>query len=778
MSFDHSWNEASPNGAFWSKKLPLLPERAIGPRLHLPLIMTDLEKYEILDWIRSEHAAGRALNLHAVKRRRPELLRRVYEARPFWGWWQAIADAGLDYADLKVELEETVTCRICGYVGFQLNAHLSRRHGTTSAEYRKTYPGAEIASEMRRARMKKEGGNHLLPHWEPLYSDEYMMDRAYRYYTMGHRLRTTWICEHDHNLWQHIHRQGITWESFITALGIPYPDAKTERAPGITREQTLEGLRELVKQEGETPKVTRLTRLNHLLYTGVRRYFDSYDDALVAAGVPLPDRPFPPPRKLSEEEVISEVRELSASGVRITAVEIYKRLRKADLHHAIEKMGGYPEVRSRLGIGKPAPVRMEMPHTRGQVIEAMQRRAAAGKPYTVPSLREGDDADPDLLRSARYHYPKWLDLLADAGLEPIHHAKPRALQRREKMLEALRRRHEAGDPLDRHAMLAADDTRSLYRKASLLFKGWDKALEAAGLPVPAETLRGSRLRSELLEAIRTRHREGMPLDRTRVNNDPGGADLYRQAKRTFLSWKKALLAAGLEWPPPGPAKPEKPAREKVVKEKKARAGRPKKEKPDKIRASKPTRGPKAKRALTEEERAARGADLEQRRQAVIEAIRERHRNQRPLYLRGIRREPEAIELYDEARRCFHTWKAALAAAGCKPEPLPPLPKSKIVEELEAAYPIDPEWLAKVEEMTAPLMLRQEEIETKWSRKEEEARKELDEDINIDFDAETPLHMPPLSAGMPKGWRIPKKGEKQRTTPSKAERRKKRKKGRR
>jgi hypothetical protein len=99
--------------------------------------MTTSEKKEIIDWIRTEHQAGSPLNLHAVKRRRPDLIERVYAVRPFWGWWQAVADAGLDYSELQVELEETVTCRICGYTGFQLNAHLGRRHGVSSAEYRK-----------------------------------------------------------------------------------------------------------------------------------------------------------------------------------------------------------------------------------------------------------------------------------------------------------------------------------------------------------------------------------------------------------------------------------------------------------------------------------------------------------------------------------------------------------------------------------------------------------------------------------------------------------------
>lgn len=704
--------------------------------------MTDSEKQAILDWIRTEHQAGRALNLHAVKRRRPDLLERVYEVRPFWGWWQAIADAGLDYSELKVELEETVTCRICGYVGLQLNAHLGRRHDTTSAEYRKQYPGAEIASELRRARMKKEGGNHLLPHWEPLYSDEYMMDRAYRYHSMGHRLRTTWICENDHNLWQHIHRKGITWESFITALGIPYPDAITERAPGITKEALLEGLREVAREEGETPKITRLTQLNHLLLTGVRRYFNSYEEALEAAGLPQPHRPYPLRREFSPEEVLVELRKLVGEGVRITAAGIRKHLKNNDLHLTIEHMGGYPAVREQLGLAKPEPIRETPHHTREEVIAAMRRRSAEGKLITIPSLREGVDADPELLRSGKHHFPKWTELIDAAGLESEHHAKQRARDRREALLEALRERHAAGGPLDRRSMSMDETTKSLYRKASLLFKGWANALAAAGLPEEpnapraiARVPRPAPRRQVLIEEIQARALHGEPLDRPRMKADPTSADLYRRAKKTFLSWKQAILAAGLEWPPPGA---------------------PPKEKAQRVPRMKPERAPR--KAASPREKPASSTAKEERRQAIIAAIQERHQEKKPLFLRGIRREPEAVKLYDEARKHFRTWKAALDAAGCKPEPLPPLPKSKIVEELELAYPIDPEWLAKVEAMTEGKMLRQEGKAPGLVKSESAG--------------------PDRPPTFPRGWRRPKTGEKQRTTPPKAAIRKKRKKGRR
>ncbi|MBU6178291.1 MAG: hypothetical protein KGR69_01445 [Verrucomicrobia bacterium] len=699
--------------------------------------MNETERQEILDWIRFEHRDGRALNLHAVKRRNPDLLRRVYEVRPFWGWWQAIRDAGLDYGELKVELEETVTCRICGYEGQQLHVHLDRRHGISSADYRARFPGAEIASEARRARMKKDGGNHLLPHWEPLYSNEYMMDRAWRYHLLGHRLRTTWICEHDHNLWQHIHRQGITWESFVTGLGIPYPEAITTRPPGMTRGELLEGLRRVHRELGETPRISRLAEKHHSLFTGVRRHFETYEAALEAAGVPLPDRPYPPRREYSPEEVLETLQRLSREGVRITATGIRADPERRDLHHAIEKMGGYPALREQLGVAKPPPPRNEVNHSREEVIAALRKRASTGKLFTVPSLREGGDADPELLRSARHHFARWTDLLGAAGLQPEHHAKPRARRRREEWLAAIRRHHEAGGSLDRRVLIGDPVSGPLFRRGFKLFRNWEKALEAAGLPV---TLADSReaARQEIVSEIRAAFPGTEVPAAVVMKSAPETADLLRRALSVFRSWSAAARAAGL-----GIASVPKPIRVETVRSR-----------PDRLR--KPST--KSWRAMRSEKKA--------RREAVIDAIRKRHAENRPLYLRGVRHDPTGAGLYRKAIECFRSWKAAVAAAGLSEALKPPVLRSKLAEEIDLAYPI-------------PRDLYEEKPpggRRVWKRRSEEelSNDDADED-GLPAGPDGGIHPP--AGGLPRGWRIPKRGEKQRHTPSKASLRKKRKKGR-
>jgi hypothetical protein len=674
--------------------------------------MTEKERQEILDWIRSEHAAGRALNIHAVKRRHPDLLKSVYEVRPFWGWWQAVTDAGLDYADLKIELQEKVACRLCGYEALQLNMHLRARHGMTEPEYSRQFPGAPTASEVRRARMRREGTKNLLPHWEPLYSDEYMMDRTYRYHRMGHRLRTTWVCEHDHNLWQHIHRQGITWESFVTGLGIPYTHELPPRPPRMSLEELLEGLRGVFREEGEMPTITQLGKRHHSLMTGVERHFGRYDEALEAAGLPRPARSAPPRREFSPDAVLEELRQLATEGHAITARGLKMLLERSDLHAAVEKMGGYPAIRKKLGIAKPALPGKKPYLTREEVIAAFQKQAAEGDAYTRKALLRGSAAERALLRSIRYHFKKWADLLAAANFVPEHHALIRARKRREELIRKVRIRYEAGEAMNRHAMEQLGGSKELYLNCRRTFGSWRNALAEAGIPVELaedETPGMREIIAEILEIRQT----GQPLDSLAMKSTPKGLDLFRRGKSVFKTWKNAVLAAGLEWP--------RRADLAWMKEHHPR-----------VESARST------------ERAQRRAEHSEREKEVITAIRERQRNKKTLRLKRIRWETEGKELYDTARSVFGSWKAALKAAGCQPETPPPRKVSKIVKELNLAYPID---IYAKPEKSAP---------TSHEGDAEEKPKDK------------------LPGAVIRGWRQSGKGEKQRTTPAKAKRRKKRK----
>jgi hypothetical protein len=372
----------------------------------------------------------------------------------------------------------------------------------------------------------------------------------------------------------------------------------------------------------------------------------------------------------------------------------------------------------------------------------MRKRAAEGRLLTIPSLEEGPDADPELLRSGRRHFPRWIDLLAAAGLEPEHHAKTRARRRREEWIASLRRLHATGAALDRDAARREEASAPLYRQGRELFGSWESALVAAGLPAELADAR-VRKKDRIVGEIETLHWKGRFLDIRSMKSSPEGLDLLRRAIRAFSSWRKAVAAAGLKIRKP--PKPPKPVRRKA--RRKAKRAKPAPKKVARKGTGNAGRGH------------GRGPAREGRKAAVLEAIRERERAKQPLYLRGVRFTPEGMEIYREARSLFRSWKAAVAAAGCASALRPVYPKSKLAEELDLDYPI-PEELYE----TLPSGRR------RWRRKEEEEGGAFDEE-------DPPPHPAPPPVAMPRGWRFPKRGAKQRHTPSKAALRKKRKKGR-
>ena len=90
------------------------------------------------------------------------------------------------------------------------------------------------------------------------------------------------------------------------------------------------------------------------------------------------------------------------------------------------------------------------------------------------------------------------------------------------------------------------ENRQLAVAAHGRFKGWRRALLAAGIPV---TTAAHRRRSiwnppRVLERIRRRHEQGKRLDENVVADKACG--LLKAAREHFGSWSEALAAAGVD----------------------------------------------------------------------------------------------------------------------------------------------------------------------------------------------------------------------------------------
>ena len=95
---------------------------------------------KIVRGIRELHKAEEPLNITAVKRRHPGLIKAVYRVKPFWGWRCALRDAGIDDPAVGAALRDYVSCRICRARMASLLSHLYWVHGIDCEEYHTEYP--------------------------------------------------------------------------------------------------------------------------------------------------------------------------------------------------------------------------------------------------------------------------------------------------------------------------------------------------------------------------------------------------------------------------------------------------------------------------------------------------------------------------------------------------------------------------------------------------------------------------------------------------------------
>lgn len=126
--------------------------------------MADQAKQRIIRQITRLHVKREPLNASSAKRNHPELVKAVYAIKPFWGWKQALKDAGIPYNKINVELKDYCTCLICGHEAAILTSHLAGSHQLTPQEYREEFPSADIMAEsIRVAGMRVTSRSQMLP---------------------------------------------------------------------------------------------------------------------------------------------------------------------------------------------------------------------------------------------------------------------------------------------------------------------------------------------------------------------------------------------------------------------------------------------------------------------------------------------------------------------------------------------------------------------------------------------------------------------------------------
>lgn len=242
-----------------------------------------VNKTEVTDWIRGEHQGRKPLNLSAVKRRRPDLIEFVYSQDTFWGWKNALREAGIEYSSINVELEETITCEICGEQMKGIGFHVQSKHEIPLSEYILEFPDAPRRSEA--MNQYKPGQKTIIAHWERAPSPEYILDRVCELASQGYPLNQRSVLLAEPNLIRKAMMYFGSWDTALEMVGLEPGNIRRHRPNGTyTPEYIIEAIQALAN-EGSNLRFDSLIKTHSTLYARAIKTFGSYAKALEAAGL-------------------------------------------------------------------------------------------------------------------------------------------------------------------------------------------------------------------------------------------------------------------------------------------------------------------------------------------------------------------------------------------------------------------------------------------------------------------------------------------------------------
>lgn len=466
------------------------------------------ERRSIILAIRRLHRVGEPLNIHAAKRLHPDLLRRVYSVRPFWGWACAIAAAGFDYKQIHTHLRETVTCQICGREFSSLTFHLPH-HEMSTEEYRESFPGEYLLSEALRAKRSDAllSRNRLLKHWEHLWSPEYILDRIHELFRRGVPMNDGFMHAKDRAFEAVAAKYFGSWDEALRKAGLDPKDFRRHE-PRISyhREDVLRELRKRYRS-GLPVNHAAVHSEDLRLCNAARRRFGSYSAALAAAGID------PMKVRMTRKPYSEFDRKNLLSAIRTTA-SIPEGEKKAaairNLRTKYEKMLKRLFQSSWVLAARAAGISYRAIHprdhrdfsSRDMIIRALKKRLRAGKSLVSFILR---DDDRRLHQEVKRHFPTYYDCYSVLGLDASGVRGQRRYATADSVIEGLRRRCDMGlgtRVVD--LVFAAKPTRDnpLLKSAVHFFGSWSAALNFANIPLEKKRPKNSHSATTILRRMR------------------------------------------------------------------------------------------------------------------------------------------------------------------------------------------------------------------------------------------------------------------------------------
>ncbi|MDD2710085.1 MAG: hypothetical protein PHV34_19045 [Verrucomicrobiae bacterium] len=150
----------------------------------------------------------------------------------------------------------------------------------------------------------------------------------------------------------------------------------------------------------------------------------------------------------------------------------------------------------------------------------------------------------NLLHVALYHFGTWKDALAAIGVDHRRVMKHRQWNK-DSVLNEIKQLRKKGMDLSHRAMSQAGRN-DLLGAAQNHCGSWEKALESAGLDYAKIRKVKQWSREKIIRIIRQLHRQGKDVSWSGMHR-LGQQDVVRSCPWHFGSWKKAIIAAGLDY---------------------------------------------------------------------------------------------------------------------------------------------------------------------------------------------------------------------------------------
>jgi ribosomal protein L37E len=434
---------------------------------------------------------GEALNISAVKRSHPKLLDVVFEVRPFWGWKQALEDAGIDYSGIRVELTETVECRECGRRQLRLQHHLGSAHGLTSEAYLRRYPSASIAADKWQAETYPLSTSMAdFPHWEPLWTPEYVIDRLHHMHKRGVPLHSTAIQKAEPALLTTAMRLFGAWDEALAQAGVPVEATRLRQVAAPRDAASLVSFLKERAGEGKPLTYKSMQGDHPGVLCAIRKVFGGYSEALKAAGFDaslLCRRGRIASAYPTRESIIDAIRRRQTEGKKLNASSVARSPDGAAALHsrAVRVFGSWRKALSEAGVDPDAVSawKYRLPEA---VLAAIRSRVAADIPHGAKHVLKGGHADTSLYAASVRHFGGWVNALKAVGISYRPPRRKAMYATRDSVMEAIRKRHGSGLSLTGVGVRTGEGADwSLYGAADRLFGSWAEAVRAAvpGFPV-------------------------------------------------------------------------------------------------------------------------------------------------------------------------------------------------------------------------------------------------------------------------------------------------------